>query len=133
MARRAREAGLLLRYHCLPYSAALKERARRLRKSMTKTESKLWFGMLRTFQPRFLRQRPIDHFIVDFYCSTAGLVVELDGPVHDTDEARSYDDYRTSVLEGYGLRVIRFNNEQVLEDFASVKSAIVSAMRERKA
>nr|WP_319422724.1 endonuclease domain-containing protein [Pleurocapsa sp. FMAR1] len=66
-----------------------------------------------------LRQRPIDHFIVDFYCAALKLVIEVDGDRHFT-ERKLYDSERTQVLEGYGLKVIRFTNEQVIDPFESV-------------
>jgi very-short-patch-repair endonuclease len=67
-----------------------------------------------------LRQRPIAHFIVDFYCPALKLVIEVDGEVHFTDSAEAYDQERTDILEGYGLTVIRFTNQQVLDDFDEV-------------
>ncbi|HBE56853.1 MAG TPA: endonuclease, partial [Cyanobacteria bacterium UBA11366] len=68
----------------LPYNPALVARAKELRKNMTPAEKKLWYGYLRTFQFRVLRQRPIDHFIVDFYCPSLKLVIEVDGESHFT-------------------------------------------------
>lgn len=108
----------------LPYNPALIERAKVLRKSMTKAEQKLWYGYLRSFKYRVLRQRPIDHFIVDFYCSALKLVIEIDGESHFTETGIIYDEARTKVLEGYGLRVIRFTNEEVLQEFERVCTQI---------
>ena len=51
--------------------------------------------VLRTFKPRFLRQRPIDNYIVDFYCAQLKLVIEIDGDIHFTDEGMEYDERRT--------------------------------------
>ncbi|MFQ4141079.1 endonuclease domain-containing protein [Chlorogloeopsis sp. ULAP02] len=104
----------------LPYNPKLVERAKELRKNMTPAEQKLWYGYLRNFQFRVLRQRPINHFIVDFYCPTLKLVIEIDGNSHFTDEAQAYDIERTNILEGYGLKIIRFTNTQVLNQFDSV-------------
>ena len=104
----------------LPYNPALVERARKLRKNMTLAEKKLWYGYLRNFPQRVLRQRLIDNYIVDFYCPAIKLVIEVDGGSHFTKEGREYDDYRTSVLEGYGLRVLRFTNDDILRDFGEV-------------
>jgi very-short-patch-repair endonuclease len=105
---------------CLPYNPELVERAKALRKSMTRAEQKLWYEYLRSFKYRVLRQRPIDHFIVDFYCSALKLVIEIDGESHFTEVGITYDEARTKVLEGYGLRVIRFTNEEVLQEFERV-------------
>ena len=103
-------------YH-LPYNPALVARAKELRKNMTPAEKKLWHHYLKKFKFRVLRQRPIDHFIVDFYCPKLKLVIEIDGDSHFTDEGQAYDRERTQRLEGYGLRVIRFTNQQVLREF----------------
>ena len=106
-------------YH-LPYNSQLVERAKKLRKNMTKAEKKLWYDYLRTFPLRVHRQRPIDNFIVDFYCPKLKLVIEIDGDSHNSELAQDYDKERTQVLEGYGLKVIRFSNEQVLREFEGV-------------
>ena len=95
-----------------------------MRKNPTPAEKKLWVGFLRTFKPRFLRQRPIDNYIVDFYCAQLKLVIEIDGDIHFTDEGMEYDERRTRLLEGYGLKVMRFTNTEVLENFPAVCAAI---------
>ncbi|HEY9629977.1 MAG TPA: endonuclease domain-containing protein [Coleofasciculaceae cyanobacterium] len=104
----------------LPYNPDLVARAKALRENMTSAEKKLWYQYLKTFKFRVLRQRPIDHFIVDFYCPTLKLVIEVDGESHFTDEGQDYDRERTQVLEGYGLQVLRFTNHQVLKCFEEV-------------
>ncbi|OUL23175.1 endonuclease [Nostoc sp. T09] len=104
----------------LPYNPKLVERAKELRKNMTTAEKKLWYEYLRNFKFRVLRQRPINNFIVDFYCPNLQLVIEIDGDSHFTDEAQDYDIERTIILEGYGLKIIRFTNSQVLNQFDSV-------------
>ncbi|MEH2363901.1 endonuclease domain-containing protein [Nostoc sp.] len=104
----------------LPYNPKLGERAKELRKNMTTAENKLWYGYLKTFQFRVLRQRIINHFIVDFYCPVLKLVIEIDGDSHFTDQGQDYDMERTHILEGYGLKVIRFTNSQVLNQFDGV-------------
>ncbi|MGB6294815.1 MAG: endonuclease domain-containing protein [Rivularia sp. (in: cyanobacteria)] len=106
-------------YH-LPYNPKLIEKAKELRKNMTPAEKKLWKNYLRTLKIRFLRQRPIDNFIVDFYCAKLKLVIEVDGESHFTNEAKIYDEQRTLMLENYGLQVIRFTNEEVLKNFEGV-------------
>ena len=73
---------------------------------------------------RFLRQRPIDHFIVDFYCRELKLIIEIDGESHFTPIGKGYDAERTAILEGYGLRVIRFLNIDVMENMKGVCSEI---------
>lgn len=108
----------------LPYDANLITRAKELRKNMTVAEKKLWHGYLRNFKFRVLRQRPIANFIVDFYCAALKLVIEVDGDSHFTEEGCAYDAERTSILEGYGLKVIRFTNYEVLHCFESVCDCI---------
>ena len=110
-------------YH-LPYNPKLIEKAKELRKNMTSAEKKLWNNYLRTLKIRFLRQRPIDNFIVDFYCAKLNLVIEIDGESHFTNEAKIYDAQRTLILESYGLQVIRFTNEDVLKNFEGVCGCI---------
>jgi very-short-patch-repair endonuclease len=90
---------------------------------MTPAERQLW-GYLRTLVPRVLRQRPIDYFIVDFYCAKLKLVIEVDGGYHFTEEMQEYDKRRTARLETYGITVIRFTNDQVLYSFEGVCSEI---------
>ncbi|NET57985.1 MAG: endonuclease domain-containing protein [Symploca sp. SIO2E6] len=104
----------------LPYDSHLVARAKSLRKNPTPAEKKLWLDYLRTFKFRILRQRPIAHFIVDFYCAALKLVIEVDGDSHFTDQGRAYDLERTSILEGYGLQVVRFTNDEVFNNFEGV-------------
>ena len=75
----------------------LSERARTLRKSMTKEEQKLWKLYLCRCQPRFHRQYVIGNYIADFYCHKAKLVVELDGSQHYTPEEKQYDEKGHSI------------------------------------
>jgi len=104
----------------LPYNRHLVEKAKELRKNMTPAEKRLWYGYLKTFKFRVLRQRPIDNFIVDFFCAQLKLVIEVDGESYFTDEGRDYDWERTQILEGYGLKVLRFTNDEVLQDWEGV-------------
>ncbi len=108
----------------LPYNPALVSQAKELRKNMTLAEKKLWYEYLRTFKFRVLRQRTIDNFIVDFYCPTLKLIIEVDGDSHFTEQGKQYDLERTQILEGYGLKVIRFTNDQVFNQFAGVCSIV---------
>jgi very-short-patch-repair endonuclease len=108
----------------IPYNPALKERARELRNSMTVAERKLWFEFLRTHSVRWLRQKPLGNYIVDFYCSEQSVVIEVDGDSHFTDAGQKYDSRRTEFLAGYGLRILRFTNLDVLERFGAVCAII---------
>ena len=91
-----------------------------MRREMTRAELKLWLGVLKDHQPRVRRQRPFGRFIVDFYCAACKVVIEVDGGQHFTPEGLLYDAERTAFLEGLGLRVVRFSNAEVLEQFDAV-------------
>lgn len=89
------------------------ELARQFRKNPTESEDAVW-QMLRNRQIKNLkwrRQQVIDGFIADFYCAELNVVLEIDGSVHDSDEAKEYDEYRTSVFESRGIRTFRLRNE----------------------
>ena len=103
----------------LPYNSQLIAKAKEMRQNPTIAESKLW-EYLRTFRVKMLRQKPIDNFIVDFYCPKLKLVIEVDGESHFTESGLAYDQERTRILEGYGLQIIRFTNEDVLQSFEGV-------------
>ena len=91
------------------------EKARLLRKNMTDCEKILWNHLRkkRLSGNIFRRQHPISQFIVDFYCHEAKLVVEVDGKIHDNVENKEYDEGRTFELEKFGLKVLRFKNEEI--------------------
>ena len=91
---------------------------------MTQEEKKLWYGFLRDYPVRFLRQKVIDNFVVDFYCSSARLVIELDGSQHYDEQGLAHDKERTQVLEARGLTVIRFANTEVNSNFDGVCQTI---------
>ena len=94
--------------------------AKNLRKNSTSQENHLWYDFLSKYAVRFQRQKPIDNFIADFYCHKVKLIIEIDGSQHYTEQGRQKDEYRTEILEGYDLRVIRFTNQQVDENFYGV-------------
>ena len=91
--------------------------AKNLRKNATPQENHLWYDFLSKYEIRFQRQKAIDNFIADFYCHKAKLVIEIDGSQHRTEKGKEKDEFRTSVLEGYGLKVIRFTNRQIDDYF----------------
>ena len=91
--------------------------AKMLRKNMTKEEKHLWYDYLRKYPIRFLRQKVIGNYIVDFYCAEANLIIELDGSGHYTEEGKQYDEERTAFLEEYGLTVIRIPNTGINNNF----------------
>ncbi len=107
----------------------IQQRARELRRDMTPAEKVLWERLRdrRLDGLKFRRQHPLGPFVTDFYCAECRLVVELDGDIHDLQPER--DAARTEQFEQYGYRVIRFRNEQVLNDLDTVLAAIKAASR----
>ena len=73
---------------------------------------------------RLFGQPPINIFIADFYCHAIKLVVEVDGKIHNKEENKDNDLNRTAELESYGITVIRFSNDEVLEDIEEVRNKI---------
>ena len=89
------------------------ELARQFRKNPTESEDAVW-QMLRNRQIKNLkwrRQQVIEGFIADFYCAELNVVIEIDGSIHDDEEVKEYDEYRTSVFASKGIRVYRLKNE----------------------
>ena len=94
--------------------------AKNLRKNATREEKHLWYDFLSKYEIRFQRQKAIDNFIADFYCHKAKLIIEIDGEQHYTEDGRQKDEFRTEILEGYDLKVIRFTNRQINTNFQGV-------------
>jgi very-short-patch-repair endonuclease len=82
---------------------------------------------------QFYRQKPLLKFIVDFYCPKAKLVIELDGSQHFEEAHRAADAERDGALTGLGLRVLRFDNRQILTDIEGVMAVIDEVVCERNA
>ncbi|MBI5100570.1 MAG: endonuclease domain-containing protein [Nitrospirae bacterium] len=105
----------------LPYNKNLTSLARKNRKNPTKTESKMWNEVLsvqKFSEFKFLRQKPLAGYIVDFYCSALRLVIEIDGDSHA--EMIAYDEERTRVLNALGLTVVRYTNDEVLSNIGGI-------------
>lgn len=94
--------------------------ARHLRKNMTPEERRLWYDFLRTYPVRFLRQKVIDQYIADFYCSKAQLVIELDGSQHYEPEGMKKVSIRTTHMESHGLTVMHIPNTEINRNFEGV-------------
>jgi very-short-patch-repair endonuclease len=99
----------------IPYNPHLKERASQLRQNMTPGERILWRHLKgkQMCGYDFDRQRPIDQFIVDFYCKELMLAIEIDGSCHDGPEAKERDQERQMRLEALGVRFLLFKDEEV--------------------
>ena len=105
--------------------------AKALRKNITPWERKLWYCYLRNYPVRFYRQKTIGHYIADFYCAKADLVIELDGGGHYYPEAMKRDETRTAELEAEGLAVLRFCNLDVDKNFEGVCMVIDAEVKKR--
>ena len=95
------------------------QRAKELRRDMTPAEKILWQELrANKLGVHFRRQQVIEGFIVDFYCHKAGLVIEVDGDIHDLQQEE--DAKREKVLSEMGLRIVRFHNEEVMKKLSAV-------------
>jgi len=102
--------------------ATTHENAKQLRYTQTEAEQKLW-SLLRNRQlkgKKFRRQHPIADYVLDFYCHECKLAVELDGEHHNQEEVKEYDVARTKFLNESGIKVLRFWNEEVVNDMDKV-------------
>jgi len=110
----------------LPYNTKLKEFSRQLRNHSTLGEILLWkklrAGSMMFYQ--FNRQKPLDRYIVDFYCKPLTLVIEIDGSYHNHPEQRIKDKERQQILESMGLNFLRFSEMQVRKDMEFVLKVI---------
>ena len=104
--------------------------AKMLRKNMTKEEKHLWYDFLKTYPVRFLRQKVIDNYIVDFYCHSARLIIELDGSQHYEGKGLLKDKIRTEIIEQRNLTVVRIPNNEVNRNFERVCQYIDIAVKE---
>ena len=114
-----------------PYNKNLKQPSRDLSNNMTDAEQMLWQRLRRKqiLGLQFYRQKPILNYIVDFYCPSANLVIECDGSQHYTDEGLEADRVRDEALAQLGLRVLRFDNGQVLAEIDGVVEQICKKLK----
>ena len=109
------------------YNKNLKNFASHNRKKGTKAEIRLWSELLRNKQMMghsFLRQRPIENYIADFFCKKLKLIIECDGYSHQLDEVAERDEQRTKRLTELGYHVIRFSDKEVMNDIENVRRTI---------
>ena len=105
--------------------------ARLLRRDMTPHERKLWYLFLRKYPVKVYKQRIVGKYIVDFYCASARLVIELDGSQHYESQTMAYDSERSAFLTELGLEVLRFSNRDVDRDFQGVCAQIDITIQKR--
>ncbi|MFQ6610659.1 MAG: endonuclease domain-containing protein [Fidelibacterota bacterium] len=115
------------------YRTSLTETARINRNNPTPEETKLWNEVLRNRKMmgyKFLRQKPLENFIVDFYCSKLRLVIEIDGSSHRGKE--DYDFSRTQILQQTGLKIIRFYNREITSGIDRIRKSIQREVQKRE-
>jgi len=117
-------------YH---YNKKLQSYASELRHNMTKSEACLWKYVLRAGQLqgyKFRRQRPVLNYIADFMCTGLMLIIEVDGITHLDEEVAENDEIRQKSLEDIGFTILRFNDDEVLNDMRNVERILEAFVEE---
>ena len=116
----------MARRKIIPYNPKLKELARQLRNNSTKAEIILWQKLKRKqlHGYDFHRQKPIDNYILDFFCHELMLGIEVDGYSHQLVEVFKKDKIKESLMLELGISLLRFSDEQVVKDMDNVLRAI---------
>lgn len=110
----------------LPYNLNLKPASQKLRREQTEAEKFLW-SFLRKKQLdgfQWYRQKPLGNYIVDFYCPKRKLVIEADSAYHFAKDGKEYDEERDAFLKELGLKILRFSNQDILENTDGVLAKI---------
>ena len=115
----------------MQHNRKLTQLAQNLRRNMTKEERRLWYEYLHNYPHRFRRQVTCGRFILDFYCASARLAIELDGSQHYTPDGQMHDQERTAYLQELGIEVLRFSNSDILQNLHGVCQAIDLAVSQR--
>ena len=104
-----------------------------LRRNMTFAEKFLWkeLSNRNVFKVRFKRQHPVDIFIIDFYCHKCQLAIEVDGEIHLKQEIQEYDSARASDIEKLGIKILRFTNDEVINDIENVLNKILNEVNKK--
>jgi len=117
------------------YNSNLRDKARYLRKNMTKAEASLWKYALKSKKMvgyKFSRQRPVLNYIVDFMCKDLMIVIEIDGYCHNFEDVVEKDETKQNNLESVGFKVLRYNDEDVLENMENVLLDIKQYIKNRR-
>ena len=101
-------------------NSKLKTNAQNLRKQMTLEERRLWYNFLKTLPVTINRQKVFGSYILDFYCASAHIAIELDGSQHYTDEGQKSDESRDAFLKEKGIKVLRYTNADINQRFKVV-------------
>lgn len=115
----------------MPYRRDLIPIAREMRRKATRQEQHLWYDFLSKHPAHFKRQKVISGFVADFYCARAKEAIEVDGMQHYDPQHIQYDAERTAIFESYGIRVIRFSNRAIDDDFDAVCACIDKIIGQR--
>ena len=110
------------------YDKSLVKNAQILRKEMTKEEKHLWYDFLKKLPIQVKRQKNIENYILDFYIPTHKTAIEIDGIQHTSEEGRTQDEKRDMVLSLYGIKVLRFKNTDINNNFLSVADEILNVL-----
>ena len=126
------ESRLVARRGHLKYLEELRTLSRDNRKSATKTENILWYKVLKNKKTgfKFLRQKPLDRFILDFYCKELQLVIEVDGSSHD--KRKNYDEARDKFLRNLNIETLRISTEDIMTNLNKVNYEIKKFIEVRK-
>ena len=117
----------------IPYNLKLKSNARKNRKEMNAPEANLWYKVLRNrklLNCKFLRQKPILNYILDFYCSKLLLGIEIDGESHN--EQINYDKQRSESLNKIGIKIVRYTNYEIMSNLEGVYFDLVKQIKIRE-
>ena len=109
----------------------LKQYSRTLRNDMTKEEKHLWYDYLKDYPVTIKRQKVFDKYIVDFYCAKAKIVIELDGSQHYEKEGHEADLVRDKYLADLGIKILRYSNYDINNNFVAVCEDIDAKIKER--
>ncbi len=109
-----------------------KSRRKNLRRDMTRAEIVLWYSLKgkQLLGYKFRRQHGVDQYILDFYCPELNLAIEVDGESHNSENARRRDQKRQREIEAYGIRFLRFTDDEVLGNPDRVVDAIEKMVRQ---
>ena len=109
----------------------LKEFRKELRNNQTKAEAKLWKALRKSQLQgkKFRRQHSVENFIVDFYCPSEKIIVEIDGSIHDNFINNEYDYDRQKQLQKLGFKVLRFTNSEVFKNLDLVLESIKEELK----
>ena len=107
----------------------LKHNSQKLRKNQTKEEQQLWYGFLKDLPLTVNRQKVFNNYIVDFYCASAKLVIEIDGSQHFETIGHLQDKERDKYFNDNGIKVLRYSNYDINYNFEGVCQDILKHLK----